>query len=170
MPAYDVWYFEFACIFSFFFPSKWLPRYNFLQILRPLGPFLFTATFDCIRYPIPIYVLLLPLNMVSLSQKFPTLQQGMSRSHSSATLTPSTKKSPPNTMAASDPDLAKQLFKANVKLAIDDMVHGSSVKFEELGAKFSSTETSPIEISQYLMALTHFVTYNLFAVWTRLSV
>jgi hypothetical protein len=86
----------------------------------------------------------------------------MSRSHSSATLTPSTKKSPPNNMAASDPDLAKQLFKANVKLAIDDRAHGSSAKFDELAAKFKSPETSPIEISQYLTALTHFVTYQPF--------
>lgn len=63
-------------------------------------------------------------------------------------------------MAASDPDLARQLFKANVKLAIDDRVHGSSAKFEDLRLKFSSPDTSPIEISQYLTALTHFVTYS----------
>jgi len=62
-------------------------------------------------------------------------------------------------MAASDPDLARQLFKANVKLAIEDRMHGSSAKFEELRSKFSASETSPIEISQYLTALTHFVTY-----------
>lgn len=61
-------------------------------------------------------------------------------------------------MAASDPDLAKQLFKANVKLAIDDRISGSSSKYEELRLKFTS-DTSPFELCQYLAALTHFVTY-----------
>jgi len=64
-------------------------------------------------------------------------------------------------MTASDPDLAKQLFKANVKLAIDDRISGTSAKYEELRRKFTSSETemSPIELCQYLAALTHFVTY-----------
>ena len=62
-------------------------------------------------------------------------------------------------MAASDPDLAKQLFKANVQLAIDDRISGSSSKYEELRLKFTSSEASPFELCQYLTALTHFVTY-----------
>lgn len=64
-------------------------------------------------------------------------------------------------MAASDPDLAKQLFRANVKIAIDDRVSGTSAKYEELRANFVSPEASPIELCQYLTALSHFVTYNL---------
>jgi hypothetical protein len=170
MPPYNVLYFDFACVFSPFSLPCGALDINFLRIpLASWDSFLFTATFHCIRYPAPslFYVLLLSLNMVSLSQKHPTLQQGMSRSHSSATLTSSTKKSPPNNMAASDPDLAKQLFKANVKLAIDDRVHGSSTKFDELAAKFRAAETSPIEISQYLTALIHFVTYKPFSLCRR---
>jgi hypothetical protein len=94
--------------------------------------------------------------MVALHQRH--IQSGMARSHSSPSITPA-KKSPSNSMAASDPDLAKQLFKANVKCAIDDRTEGSSVKYEELRVKFTSSETSAIELCQYLTALTHFVTY-----------
>src|SRR5208282_762447 len=98
--------------------------------------------------------------MVSLDRK-QHLQPTMSRSHSSTSMTPSSKKSSSSTnaMATSDPDLAKQLFKANVKLAIDDRISGSSLKYEELRLKFTSSETSPFELCQYLAALTHFVTY-----------
>lgn len=100
--------------------------------------------------------------MVSLNRK-QHLQATMSRPHSPTTVTPSMKKSSSSTnaMAASDPDLAKQLFKANVKLAIDDRISGSSSKYEELRLKFTSSETTPIELCQYLAALTHFVTYAL---------
>jgi hypothetical protein len=94
--------------------------------------------------------------MVSLQQQH--LRPEMSRSHSSASLA-TAKKPVANNMAASDPDLAKQLFKANVKCAIDDRISGTSVKYEELRAKFTSSDTSPIELCQYLAALTHFVTY-----------
>ena len=62
-------------------------------------------------------------------------------------------------MGASDPDLAKQLFKANVKLAIDDRISGSSARYEELQARFNNSDLSPIELCQYLAALSHFVTY-----------
>lgn len=105
--------------------------------------------------------------MVSLNQKH-HLQQGMSRSQSTTTITPSKKTSASsssstskNAMTASDPDLAKQLFKANVKLAIDDRISGTSIKYEELRGKFSSNNISPMELCQYLGALTHFVTYLL---------
>jgi RNA polymerase I-specific transcription initiation factor RRN3 len=96
--------------------------------------------------------------MVSLNQ--PHLQPGMARSHSSATLIPAAKMVSSSAMTASDPDLAKQLYKANVKLAIDDRITGMSAKYEELRAKFTSPSTSPIELCQYLAALTHFVTYH----------
>ena len=82
----------------------------------------------------------------------------MARSHSSATIAPS-KKLAANAMTASDPDLAKQLYKANVKVAIDDRISGSSSKYDELCDKFTSPDSSAIELSQYLAALTHFVTY-----------
>jgi hypothetical protein len=97
------------------------------------------------------------LNMVSLHHQ-QHLQPGMTRSHSSASIT-QTKKAQGNAMAASDPDLAKQLFKANVKCAIDDRISGTSVKYEELRTKFTSKDSSAIELCQYLTALTHFVTY-----------
>jgi hypothetical protein len=61
-------------------------------------------------------------------------------------------------MTASDPDLAKQLYYANVRLAIDDRVSGTGAKFEDLRAVFSSADTSPAELCQYLAAMTHFVT------------
>jgi RNA polymerase I-specific transcription initiation factor RRN3 len=62
-------------------------------------------------------------------------------------------------MTASDPDLAKQLFRANVKLAIDERGKGNFAKYDELRGKFTSRDTSAIELCQYLAALTHFVTY-----------
>jgi hypothetical protein len=63
-------------------------------------------------------------------------------------------------MTASDPDLAQQLFKANVRVAIDDRISGASVKYEELRLRLASPEISHIELCQYLTALTHFVTYR----------
>jgi hypothetical protein len=107
-------------------------------------------------YPLSLCSVILRA-MVSLNQ--PHLQPTMARSHSSATLLPSVKKASSSAMTASDPDLAKQLYKANVKLAIDDRISGMSAKYEELRSKFTSPSTSPIEICQYLAALTHFVTY-----------
>jgi hypothetical protein len=65
-------------------------------------------------------------------------------------------------LSASDPDLAKQLYKANVKLAIEDRASGSSAKYEELRSKFTSSTSSTIELCQYLSALTNFVTYDSF--------
>lgn len=62
------------------------------------------------------------------------------------------------TMSASDIDLAKQLFKANVKAAIDDRVSGTGARYQELVAKFASQDSSTAQLCQYLTALTHFVT------------
>lgn len=73
-------------------------------------------------------------------------------------MTPS-KKVSANSLTASDPDLAKQLYKANVKVAIDDRISGASSKYEDLCAKFISPNSSAIELCQYLAALSHFVTY-----------
>ena len=95
--------------------------------------------------------------MVSLNQQH--IRAGMARSHSSATIAPSKKVVVANSMTASDPDLAKQLYKANVKVAIDDRISGTSSKYEELVAKFTSPDSSAIELCQYLAALSHFVTY-----------
>ena len=67
-------------------------------------------------------------------------------------------------MAASDPDLAKQLFIANVQVAIDDRISGDSKKYNELRQKLTSADASPFELCQYLSALTHFVTYKFFSV------
>ena len=62
-------------------------------------------------------------------------------------------------MNSSDPNLAQQLFRANVKLALEDRISGTSEKYDELCKKFShSSETSQVELCQYLTALTHFVT------------
>lgn len=96
--------------------------------------------------------------MVSIQQQ--RLQNGLSRSASTVAIT--TKKSAAtNAMTASDPDLAKQLYKANVKLAIEDRRVGASTKYEELREKFISPDTSAIELCQYLTALSNFVTYVL---------
>src|SRR3981189_1089579 len=95
--------------------------------------------------------------MVSLNQQH--LRAGMTRSHSSAAIAPS-KKMAANSMTASDPDLAKQLYKANVKVAIDDRISGTSSRYDDLCAKFTSPDSSAIELCQYLAALSHFVTYG----------
>jgi len=63
-----------------------------------------------------------------------------------------------SSMAASDPDLAKELYHANVRLAIDDRMSGPGAKYEELRAVFTSPDPSPMDLCQYLAAMTHFVT------------
>jgi len=106
--------------------------------------------------------------MVSVRQKRQSPIQGITRSNSTVTLTISKKGTSTPTispivsekMASSDPDLAKQLFKANVKIAIEDRVSGSGAKYEELRLKFASLQTPPIELCQYIIALNHFVTYT----------
>src|SRR5579859_8149410 len=95
--------------------------------------------------------------MVSLNHQ-QHLRAGIARSHSSASVTAS-KKVSANSLTASDPDLAKQLYKANVKVAIDDRISGTSSKYDDLCAKFASPNSSAIELCQYLAALSHFVTY-----------
>jgi hypothetical protein len=84
----------------------------------------------------------------------------LARSHSLAGFVPSKKMVSINTsMTASDPDLAKQLYHANVRLAIDDRVSGTGAKYEELRTAFASADASPVELCQYIAAMTHFVTY-----------
>lgn len=95
--------------------------------------------------------------MVSLNQQH--IRAGMARSHSSVTIAPSRKIAAASSMTASDPDLAKQLYKANVKVALDDRISATSSKYDDLCAKFTSPNSSAIELCQYLAALSHFVTY-----------
>ena len=103
--------------------------------------------------------------MVAVRQKQSPVQ-GLLRSNSTVSLTISKKRPSTPTpsqmsekMASSDPDLAKQLFKANVKIALDDRISGSGAKYEDLRMKFVSVQTPPMELCQYIIALTNFVTY-----------
>jgi len=100
--------------------------------------------------------------MVSVQRTL--LQNGLARSASTAMIT-SKKSAATSSMTASDPDLAKQLYKANVRLAIEDRKTGTSAKYEELREKFASPATSAIEICQYLSALSNFVTYDPSGIW-----